>query len=315
MKNIPLGRVDANDETFRVTTPRRVGLIARSLAEIGLINPPLLQEKEEGGFRTISGFCRLEACRSLGRETVPALVFAIGEDPGRLALIAVWENAVLRDLDLMEQARAVRLLENTFGMERAALFFTDVEGAPVSPRHLERVMGLCGLPAAVRNAAADGAILFPMATRLAELAPEDAEALAGLFSQLRLSLGKQRDVLTLASDISRRDRIPIRWLLEEIALHVKESFPDADRNLMARMLREALFRRRFPEFSKAKALRDEKIRALGLSPALGWQPPEFFEEETHKLTLRFRTMEELAGLHQQLGELLSRPGASELLSG
>lgn len=288
--------------------------MARSIAAAGLLQPPVLQERPDGAFRIVSGFRRVAACRELGWEGMPARVFGPDADPGELALMAAWENAVLREPDPMEQARMLRLLSRTLGMERAGEFFSQAFGAQAGARHLEKIMSLCELPQAVQDAVAEGAVAFPMARQLAELAPRDAESLARLFSDLRLSLGKQRQVFTLCCETARRDgRSPGEVLFKTLEA-LKEKFPEADRGLLSRLTREELFRRRYPEYSRARDLRDESIRSLGLPKDMSWQPPEFFEGVEHRILLRASSPGDLARLKGELEEILANPEIEKLFS-
>jgi ParB family transcriptional regulator, chromosome partitioning protein len=89
-----------------VTEEELEGLKA-SIERHGLLQPILVQRRDDGGYVLVAGQRRLAAVQALGRTTIPAIL--VGGDPGEVALV---ENLQRQDLDPFEEARAVaRLME------------------------------------------------------------------------------------------------------------------------------------------------------------------------------------------------------------
>jgi N6-adenosine-specific RNA methylase IME4 len=97
----------------RAVDPVHVDALAKSIAEIGLIEPilirPLLASAaagEDGAtFEVMAGLHRVQACIKLGRDTVPAVIREADDLTAELVLID--ENLCRRDLSTAERARAV----------------------------------------------------------------------------------------------------------------------------------------------------------------------------------------------------------------
>jgi ParB-like chromosome segregation protein Spo0J len=95
----------------RAVDPVHVDALAKSIAEIGLVEPilirPLLASAADGAaaFEVMAGQHRVQACIKLGRDTVPAVIREADDLTAELVLID--ENLCRRDLSTAERARAV----------------------------------------------------------------------------------------------------------------------------------------------------------------------------------------------------------------
>ena len=94
---VPPGRKPAGDVTR----------LARSINEIGLLNPITVQATQiyepggaRNGYSLIAGLHRLEACLSLGHETIRAHVVAFGEDL-QTDLAEIDEDLIRNELPLI----------------------------------------------------------------------------------------------------------------------------------------------------------------------------------------------------------------------
>jgi len=77
---------------------RDVSELARSIAEVGLLQPIVVTED----LRLLAGWHRLEACKRLGWETIPAMVVSLGDLQAELAEID--ENLIRNELTALERA-------------------------------------------------------------------------------------------------------------------------------------------------------------------------------------------------------------------
>lgn len=95
---VPEGRRELNGAA--------VAKLASSIEEIGLRHP-ITVRKERGGDRyvLVAGLHRLEACRKLGREHVPAIIVSMTNDEARMWEIA--ENLHRAELTKLERAEQI----------------------------------------------------------------------------------------------------------------------------------------------------------------------------------------------------------------
>jgi len=77
--------------------------LAQSIQKMGLIHPVIISERYE----LLSGHRRLEACKSLGMETIEAKIVTIGDDDLTKIDWEYHENIGRKDLDVSETKRYV----------------------------------------------------------------------------------------------------------------------------------------------------------------------------------------------------------------
>jgi len=253
-----------------------------------------------------------KAERALWREGY-ALVAGPDADFDDLAFLAASENASQRPLNIMEQARCAALLGRGLPFaERAGLIKAAI-GLTAGPRHLEQLESLCRLPGFIQDALEKGALPLVIAVQLGGFDPKCAFSLTRLFSDLKLSLGKQREILEALGDIAGRNGISISEVLAmpDVA-GTWENEPD--RGLGAGRLREKLRSMRFPNLTEAENRVRESIRALKLPEGVSWEPPAFFEGETHTLRIAVKSAADLEKLRGLADAILQNPALSGIFS-
>ena len=118
-QNVRLSRIDIDDATFLISTSSDLEALLNSIRQFGLLNPPLLIPAGDK-LVIVSGFQRIRACKMLGLDTITARM--LDNDVERLKCIqwAIIDNTAQRQLNVVEQARALWLLATTI-TDRSAL--------------------------------------------------------------------------------------------------------------------------------------------------------------------------------------------------
>jgi ParB family chromosome partitioning protein len=102
---IPVGRIYPNPNQPRRQFDRReLAELADSIREHGILQP-LTVRRCDKGFELVSGERRLRAARLAGLGEVPCLIAGVDEETS--SLLALVENLQRRDLDFIEEARAI----------------------------------------------------------------------------------------------------------------------------------------------------------------------------------------------------------------
>lgn len=89
--------------------------LSRSIAQLGILQP-LSVRKTAGGWELIAGERRLRAAELAGLTTVPCLPMEADEDTS--SLLALVENLQRKDLDVWEEAAALRRLIDRFHLSQ-----------------------------------------------------------------------------------------------------------------------------------------------------------------------------------------------------
>ena len=92
--------------------------LSASISAHGILQP-LSVRRTEGGYELISGERRLRAAELAGLEEVPCLL--ITADETQSSFLALIENVQRRDLDFLEEAKAIQALLDATGLSQEAL--------------------------------------------------------------------------------------------------------------------------------------------------------------------------------------------------
>lgn len=311
---ISLAEIDRSDERFRITTRRDSSDLQGSIRRFGLRTAPLVVPAA-AGFAVVSGFRRVDACRVLGRERIPARILRGGVPAYACALQAVAENSFERSLNPIETSRALNLLEQHAPGGRLPPEDAAALGLPVHPGQTARLKRLGRMPAEVQAAVLEGALAPAMADDLGGLEEDLGIALARLFRRLRPGLNKQREIVAFILEIAAREGIGPQQVLEQTWTGCEGSAGDQDPNQQTQCLRRCLRRRRFPALAQAEENFLALRRRLRLGDALQLAPPRDFEGARLTLTLSFETLDDVVRLRTKLGELIDHRDFRELLTG
>lgn len=115
---IPLESVSPNPMQPRRTFPAdELGQLAASIKRYGVLQP-IVVSRTGAGYELVAGHRRVLAARLAGRTSIPAVVRQDVTDRLELALI---ENVQRADLNALEEARAYKLLMETYGLTQQQL--------------------------------------------------------------------------------------------------------------------------------------------------------------------------------------------------
>lgn len=140
--------------------------LAKSIAAEGLVEPIVVTASETAGkFTVVAGHRRLNAVRSLGLATIPALI--IDADADRRLKLALIENIQRKDMAPLDKAKAfAKLIKNT-GLEQQQV----AEAIGVAPGYVSQYLALLELPESALTALRDEELSFTQARALCRLLP------------------------------------------------------------------------------------------------------------------------------------------------
>jgi ParB family chromosome partitioning protein len=311
---IPLAQINLHNEMFRITTREDVEELTVSIQNDGLINPPTLINNNSA-YAIISGFRRVNACQKLGWNEIVARILDPNTHQADCLRLAIAENAFQRQLNLIETSRALHKLSTFFDSDDRLIAAVSTLGLPTHPTIIKKIRKLCLLPQPVQCSILTDAISLSMAGELETLDPDSAVALAGLFDQLKLSLSKQKEILTLVEEIAQREDRSVRQVMREPRLQKLINDNDLDRAQKTRQIRSLLRQWRFPRITKAEKNYQIHHKQLKLGNDIKIAPPKDFEGTTYSLTLNFTNVAQLAELKNRLDQLLVHPSFVKIVEG
>lgn len=148
--------------------------LEQSIRQFGMLEPLVARPLADGTYEILAGHMRWQAAQRAGLSQVPVMVR--NADDRTAAAIALVENLLRRDLNPIEEARALRRLREEFGLNQEQL----AETLNVSQSAISRMLGLLGLDPAVQNHIEDG-----------RLEAGHGKALLGLQREVQIRLAEQ----------------------------------------------------------------------------------------------------------------------------
>lgn len=146
LREVPVDSVTPNPRQPRqVFDDATIAELARSITELGILQPLLVREAGGGAYELIAGERRLRAASMAELETVPVLVVETDE-AGSLERALV-ENVHREDLDPLEEAAAYRALLDETGMRQDHM----AEKLGKSPQALSNSLRLLDLPTSIQK--------------------------------------------------------------------------------------------------------------------------------------------------------------------
>ena len=311
-KIVKLSLIDSKDESFRITTQINIDHLMDSINHVGVLNFPLLIEKTSG-YKIVCGFRRIGACRRLGWTDVEVRILDV--DTKRLECIkyAITDNSLQRPLNLIEQSRSINMLFDFYkNFSSLGKELSDM-GLPENQSIIKKIQKLCHLSGSVQNGILSNTISLTMALELGRMQQKAGEVFAKLFETLKLGLNKQREILTLAKEISLREDIPVLKVIENNILQKILTNEDLDRNQKISKTRIYLKQRRFPVITTAEKELESHLKKLKLGNGIKLIPPDNFEGNTYFLKISFKNLIELKDRKASFDAFIQNPSLRKIL--
>lgn len=306
-----LDSIDTTNSLFRITTTQDKPSMNDSVRRVGLICPVVVKESNNR-LSLISGFRRVETCQQLGWPEIPCRILPDDTSQMQCAELAITDNLAQRPLNIVEQARCLRLLIDVSNGQRVLAAMANSLGISLNKAFVSKLETVLSTTEATQAGLVSGKLSLPIALLLSELPNDEADAVASLFNKMPMGLNKQREVLLYLKEISARDDIPLKHLLEEDTIKSTLNNDDLDGNQKSRRIRSYLKKRRFPRLVKIETEFYDHVRALGLGGTIQIMPPANFEGSSCTMTIRFNSLNALMRAHHKISDALDNPIASKL---
>ena len=249
--------------------PMDHGRIRDSIEKFGLLKPIEFLEVD-GKPLLYDGARRILSLLELGQKELD-LFTVIHGDPKDLLIKKVIEELSRRDLNPVEKARVFRCYEVLGGKERDLPF----------PVKKEEFLFIESLSQKEKELFVKWRLPERAVELLKDLSREEVEVLFRSLGHLHLNYNNFRDIVGMLRDISRRDGVPFKELVERLK---------GESSLGS--LKSRIFKMRYPRFSKAMERFKSFVRE-NLPDNLKVYPPPYFEGEVWRIEGLFSGAEEV----------------------
>jgi ParB-like chromosome segregation protein Spo0J len=269
--------VDCEDATYYIPDFSDFNTLLKSIREIGIVNPPLLQKQKDGKLIPVLGRRRLMAARQAGLDRVEARMLPSEMPQTDGFRLAFWDNIPNRSLDPATLAVLVRRLLGLFPRQVVADEFIVIAGIHTNGPKLERLRKIGGLEPVLLEALAKGRIQEKTAATLTELAPEERLTLVDFTERLGMNANKKAEVISHLFDLSIFNSRPVLRFLEDermVAIVENSDIPVPERAARVRNFIRSL---KFPELARREEQFSGWLRSLPQSQRISVSPAPAFE--------------------------------------
>lgn len=311
LKDIEISDIDIQDDTYRISTPTAIDDLTASIRHVGLLNPPLLKLKQDQ-YIIISGYKRIEAARKLGFVSLAARLLPENTVFLDCVRLAISDNVVHRELNLVEVARCLAMLSRC--ISDPALLFDEARhlGLPGNRQYFKKVLKISQFPETVAAGLAEGRISLNVATELQRFGYDSADLLATLFRTLKINQNKQKEICTHLKEIAFRENLTVQTVMDDLSFSDLIADTSSSNQHKTNAIRSHLHKRRFPHLWKAQEQNRQAVKALKPDQSFQIQPPEYFEEPSFTLHLKFKNKDELNQHIARLKRMLTNPSLDQL---
>ncbi|MBF0230831.1 MAG: ParB N-terminal domain-containing protein [Desulfamplus sp.] len=303
VENINVCDIELSDETFKISSDNDIAALEASIKSIGMINMPLVkrvienQLKDKYKYVVISGFKRIQVIKSIGITQI--LVVVIESDDKLCSCLAIADNAFQRPLNIIEQMRGIRLLKHFIPSAQEI-----IENSPqifnfkINATLINMFSDIAQMPESIHRLIENERLAINCAVKFKHYGYNDSaiEAFEALFSKIKASLSKQKEIITTIHEIAARDSLSIIDVIESDELKQILDNSENDENRKGNLIRSALFNRRYPNLSKAKEQFTQKIKKLhsqgNLRSDIKLEPPVDFEGQDYTVSFKASNLKE-----------------------
>jgi len=293
---IHLDQIDVNDRSYIFTFELPLSQLINSIKNIGILHSPILEQKNNGTFRIVSGLKRILALRHLKIDQISSQVYySTSQEPTlELFLLNFYENIGTRHLNEIEKSMVLYKLIELFHVseDRVISEFLPLLELGSNEVVLSRYLKLVKLEDNIKIAIVEDFISIDNAVALLERSQIERRTIFNLFHQLKSGKNRQKELLRLLQELSEINAQSIDQILQnneiqDVLANNKITLPQK-----AERIKEVLMKMRYPLFTKIEKDFQNLKKDLKLPPNIILRPPPFFEGDKYTIEFSFKNQSE-----------------------
>ncbi|MBT3388624.1 MAG: ParB N-terminal domain-containing protein, partial [Desulfobacula sp.] len=281
--------------------------LAESLKEIGLISPPIVRPSNNemnNKYIIISGFNRIRALNINNVQKLSVQVKDKSIKDYECLFITIADLAFRRPLTHAELILAIVKLSSFFDKTQLSKKAPAVFNTKLSEHYIEELLTIGNLPHPALDLINKGNLALKAAKKLCSFQKDAVKVFLSLFSQIKVSLNIQVEMIRNMREIAAYEGISIQDLYE--IMGIQRLFEDVssdraddqandriDRIPIARQIRRLIYERRYPTLSGTQQKLKDKISALNLPETIKITPPDTFESRELNISLTIKKPDDL----------------------
>ena len=315
IQTITFDQIDLSDETISVNFMPDLQNLRSSIQMVGLIQPVLLRRKKDS-CQIVCGFRRILVLKELRADRIPAMVFEERErNDLELFILSLQENLTTRGFNAIEKAIALDKLIHSFKVEPSEVIKSYLPLFSLEPNEkiLNTYLSLATMEEEIKAYVLKEEVSRYNLRLFARMNSQDRIALPPFLSRLKLSENRLREILTLLSEISRRERISIQEVIHRADLQEIILEEGATPSQKTERIKRELLKLRHPRMKQREEEFEKRRKALQLPPPLILRHAPSFEGKELRIEFQFETLEGYRAIVDSLSGLGDREEFKEMI--
>jgi ParB family chromosome partitioning protein len=314
LKDIHISDIDISDERYRISPEsENIAFLARSIKEMGLVNPPVVRPMDDGKFILVSGFNRIKAFQHNNESKVRVRSTGTEIDDYHCLLFAVAALAFRRPLTQVELIISVKRLSRYLDRENLAKMSPAVFNTQLAQGFIDDLMNIGTLPDPALDLIHIGQLSLKSAKRISHLDMDGIFFFLDIFSKIRASASVQLELIQNILETAAREGVPPKSLFQELNLPNPLDDETADMAVKTHCFRTLVFEQRYPVLARTRQRVQDKIASIKLPGAIKFIPPENFESRKYAISLTVKNYDEFRKHIQHLTDALENKTLREIL--
>lgn len=310
---VEIDQIALTETAFKISTDKPSGDLTASIEQIGLISPPILKETADNSYTVVSGFRRIGVCRTLGWRHVDAQIIPLDADALACMKLAIADNVLNRQLNVVEQAVAITKLASFYPDDITLSREAQKIGLIVNPGLIRKLKKVTTVHEQLKNGIAAGNISLTIGLELGQLDPDSAHVMAQIIEELNPTLSHQKEIIRYAKEISRLKNVPVSDVIHDCIKNDLINQPELDRNQKIKKIRLKLRQIRYPEIVRFESSYLNSLQNLNLPESIKLVPPADFEGSVFSMQLKFQNLSQYKDICDVLNKLPEHPDFNKIL--
>ena len=304
--------IDLTDQRYQIAfSNENIAFLGQSIRETGLIHPPMVRPLNNQ-YIIVSGFNRIKASIHNKEDTI--FVYTMKPDAGeyQCLLKSITALSFKRQLSQAELIRSIKLLNKFLDEKQIADRSAAIFNMELNVIFIKDLLNIANLPEPALELIHKGNISFKTAKRILFFQKETIKSFLKIFSKIKASNNKQLEIIQYIVEISKRDAVNIEVFFQNHEIQKIILNEKSEPLLKTKLLREYLYKLRFPTIFKIHQKVQEKINNLKLGNKIKFVPPENFESQNYSISFNAKNYIEFKANLKTLNTVLENSALKEL---
>lgn len=312
---INIADIDLTDLRYKISFPKDdISFLAHSIKLAGLVNSPVVRLLDNSKYIIVSGFNRVRAMLYNHRTKIVVYKTKPEDTDYHCLLLSIINRAFKNTLTLYELVKSVTLMHQFLDKEQINKKAVPVFNTELSVSYIKDLLTIGALPDPALELIHYGTLCFASAKRIALYETDTINLFLTLFSQVKMSKNNQLETIQYIMEISARDKIKPEIFFQNQEMKSIIFNKDKEPGLKTRLLREYLFKERFPALFKTYQNVKEKTARLKFGNNITFSPPKNFESQNFSIFFYAKNYSQFKSNVQTLNAALDNQELKEIFN-